>query len=32
MVTRLDKFKQEMEPAKELYTDEINEFAKSMTF
>ena len=28
MVTRLDKFKKEMEPSKELYTREITDFAK----
>ena len=28
MVTRLDLFKKEMEPAKELYTREITEFSK----
>lgn len=28
MVTRLDKFKKEMEPSKELYTQEITDFAK----
>ena len=32
MVTRLDKFKREMEPAKELYTKEIEDFAKNYDF
>lgn len=32
MVTRLDKFKREMEPAKELYTNEILNFAKNYKF
>lgn len=32
MVTRLDKFKREMEPAKELYTKEIEDFAKNYYF
>lgn len=30
MVTRLEKFKQEMEPAKEIYTKEITDFAKKL--
>ena len=32
MVTRLEKFKQEMEPAKEIYTKEITDFAKNYEF
>lgn len=32
MVTRLEKFKQEMEPAKEIYTKEIQNFAKNYKF
>ncbi|MBR4448266.1 hypothetical protein [Methanobrevibacter sp.] len=32
MVTRLDKFKKEMEPAKKLYTNEIEDFAKNYEF
>lgn len=32
MVTRLEKFKQEMAPAKEIYTKEITEFAKNYDF
>ena len=32
MVTRLEKFKQEMEPAKEIYTKEITDFAKNYDF
>lgn len=32
MVTRLDKFKEEMLPAKELYTAEIKDFAKNYDF
>ena len=32
MVTRLDKFKEEMEPAKELYAEEIKNFAKKYDF
>lgn len=32
MVTRLEKFKQEMEPAKEIYTKEIQDFAKNYDF
>ena len=32
MVTRLDKFKQEMEGAKELYTNEIKDFARNYEF
>lgn len=29
MVTRLDKFKKEMEPSKKMYTSEISSFAKN---
>lgn len=32
MVTRLDMFKKEMEPAKELYTKEIIDYAKNYDF
>ena len=32
MVTRLEKFKQEMAPAKEIYTKEITDFAKNYDF
>ena len=32
MVTRLEKFKKEMEPAKELYSSEIEDFAKRYDF
>ena len=32
MVTRLEIFKQEMEPAKEIYTKEITDFAKNYDF
>lgn len=32
MVTRLERFKQEMEPAKELYTREIKDFARNYDF
>lgn len=32
MVTRLEKFKSEMEPAKELYSNEIKDFAKRYGF
>lgn len=32
MTTRLERFKREMEPAKELYTKEIQSFAKNYDF
>lgn len=32
MVTRLEKFKSEMEPAKEIYGNEIKDFAKKYGF
>ncbi|WP_407410785.1 hypothetical protein [Methanobrevibacter sp.] len=32
MTTRLDRFKKEMEPAKEIYTKEIKNFAKNYDF
>ena len=32
MVTKLEQFKEEMEPAKELYMNEIKEFAKNYEF
>lgn len=32
MVTRLEKFRQEMEPAKEIYSKEIADFAKNYDF
>lgn len=32
MVTKLELFKEEMEPAKELYMNEIKEFAKNYDF
>ncbi len=32
MTTRLEKFKKEMEPAKEIYTKEIKDFAKNYDF
>ena len=32
MTTRLERFKREMEPAKELYTKEIKNFAKNYDF
>ena len=32
MVTKLELFKEEMEPAKELYMNEIKEFAKNYEF
>lgn len=32
MATRLERFKREMEPAKELYTKEIKNFAKNYDF
>ena len=32
MVTRLEKFKQEMEPAKKIYAKEITSFAKNYDF
>ncbi|MBQ2665761.1 hypothetical protein [Methanobrevibacter sp.] len=32
MVTRLDRFKKEMEPAKELYSNELKDFAGNYNF
>lgn len=32
MATRLEMFKKEMEPAKEIYTKEIKDFAKNYDF
>ena len=32
MVTRLERFKREMEPAKEIYSQEIKDFAKNYDF
>ncbi len=32
MTTRLEKFRKEMEPAKEIYTKEIKDFAKNYDF